>query len=85
MLGAMVVVLYLTTWDCDHGVKLWESDPLIAITESPSGNSMEDCRRYGVKVAGEKTAEWKAKGYSNVSTNVKCWWEPAKDYGLEDE
>jgi hypothetical protein len=36
----------------------------------------------GVKVAGEKTAEWHKKGYDNVSTNVDCQWEPAKNYGL---
>ena len=78
----MVVVLYLITWNCDTGVKLWESDPLIAVSYSISGNRMEDCRQYGVKIAKMKTEEWNTRGYDNVSTNVDCQWELASDYGL---
>ena len=73
----MVVVLYLITWDCNHGVKLWESDPLVS-----TDISIEDCRIWGVAEGKKKTAEWQVKGYENVSTNVDCQWEPAENYGL---
>ncbi len=68
-----IVVLYLTTWDADTGVKLAYS----RIEFTVGGNPIEACRRSGLRWAHKLTKQYRAEGYPNSFTNVDCQWERA--------
>lgn len=70
---AAIVVLHLITWDCDTGKMLEESTHYFQKREVWS-DTIEDCRRFGVREAKELSARYRSDGYNNASSNVDCEW-----------
>jgi hypothetical protein len=68
-----IVVLVLTVWNTATGDKLHE------IRQgwdrfNVTGNPIEECRRYGVRMA-YKASEFYQRQYPFASSNVDCHWE----------
>ena len=84
----LVVVLYLTTWNCDTGLLLSEGRFEIGAPSIGIPYAMKECLETGVFMAHDlkdKAVESpKGGGHitymveasdSNISTNVDCQWE----------
>jgi len=73
-----VVILILTTWNCNTGQMLTQSeyDDSLLPTYSVEGkvDRIERCRKSGVSAAKKLTRQFEKTGLDNVSTNVDCHW-----------
>jgi hypothetical protein len=68
-----IVVLHLSVFNCDTGTLLYATSHRMP-EFSINGNSMEDCRKQGVRRAHKLTEYFRAT-HPNVTTNVDCNWE----------
>jgi hypothetical protein len=66
-------MLTLTTWDCDTG-KLLESTVNYFEKREVWSDTIEDCRRWGVDAAHERSKMYRSQGIGNASSNVDCEW-----------
>ena len=75
-MNALVVVLYLTTWNCGTGDLLSNSRYEIGGPSTGHSYAMEECREAGVLMAHRLSEDYSFDHPDgNISTNVDCQWE----------
>lgn len=67
------VLLTLTVWDADTGVKLYETERPMWSREQ-NENLIERCRLIGVNRAHRLVAQYRGDGHPNSFANVDCEW-----------